>query len=623
MPEYEPMKSYVIKILFSLGFIFTLCPLWSQNPQLAIHYYNRGEYEKAASILEELVDKDPNQSMFFEKLVDCYNQLRDYDRSVTLIQKRIEQEPNDLVNNFLLGNIYELKGDTASAEKAYRSVVRKVKNQPGMANKLAQSFQERGKFEWALETYKQVIDIEGSGANYLFPMASLHYRLGQYEEMIDRYLTALILRPQSSSFILNYFQRYLPEDYLEVLESKVIALLQKSNAEGLNEVLAWTYIQKNDFAMAYRQLRAIDKRQNENGHRLFKLGKEAIQADQFKDADRIFEYIIENKAPTTPFFFSSYQLLLQSKIAQYHRKTLDTPEIEKITQTLSHLTDSLGLNRFSGPLLKDIAEAQAFVLHDYPAAIITLEKIIPIKGLDKELVSEAKILLADIYLSMGDRWEATLLYSQVDKSEKESEIGQKARFRNAKLSYYMGDFAWAQKQFDFLKVATSRLIANDAIDMSVFIIDNMGLDTTDQHLKTYARADFLVFQNLNEQALSVLDSLRHSLDLSHTLQDDILYLEAKIYENTFDYAAALEKYEAIFTLYSDDIWADNALYQWAYLQDYKLDGAFKAMEKYETLFLDYSNSTFAVTARKRYRTLKALFEKGEMPTNEVEEPTIP
>ena len=42
----------------------------------------------------------------------------------------------------------------------------------------------------------------------------------------------------------------------------------------------------------------------------------------------------------------------------------------------------------------------------------------------------------------------------------------------------MGDFEWAQAQFSILKASTSKLIANDALDLSVFIMDNLGLDTT-------------------------------------------------------------------------------------------------------------------------------------------------
>jgi hypothetical protein len=52
----------------------------------------------------------------------------------------------------------------------------------------------------------------------------------------------------------------------------------------------------------------------------------------------------------------------------------------------------------------------------------------------------------------------------VDKEEKESPLGEEARFRNAKLSYYKGDFDWAQEQLKVLKASTSELISNDAIE---------------------------------------------------------------------------------------------------------------------------------------------------------------
>jgi hypothetical protein len=65
----------------------------------------------------------------------------------------------------------------------------------------------------------------------------------------------------------------------------------------------------------------------------------------------------------------------------------------------------------------------------------------------------------------------------VDKAFKEETTGQEARFKNARLSYYNGDFQWSQAQFDVLKASTSKLISNDALDLSVFIMDNLNLDT--------------------------------------------------------------------------------------------------------------------------------------------------
>src|SRR5690625_3104592 len=337
--------------------------------------------------------------------------------------------------------------------------------------------------------------------------------------------------------------------------------------------------------MAYRQLKSIDKRKQENGHRVFRLGENALLADQYQDAIRILDYIIREKGRESPYYYKSHELTLQAKRAHINleneQNRLD--QISDLVDEYLYLADSLGYNRFTAPLIKDLAEIQAFELHDYPASVKTLEELVKINNLNPNFLSESKILLADIYLSTGDRWEATLLYSQVDKAHKEDEIGQMARFKNAKLSYYMGDFQWAQKQFDILRVATSRLIANDAIDMNVFIIDNMGLDTTDQHLKEYAAADFHYFKNEKEQAIEKLENLRNKLSEDHSLQDDIMYLEAKIHADNQDYDTALEKYQQIIDFYPDGIWADNALFEMGNIYLNKLLQPQKAMEAFEKL----------------------------------------
>ncbi len=125
-------------------------------------------------------------------------------------------------------------------------------------------------------------------------------------------------------------------------------------------------------------------------------------------------------------------------------------------------------------------------------------KITP--GLDRNVQARVKINLGDCYLMNGDIWESTLLYSQVDKDFKEEPIGQEARFKNARLSYFNGDFQWAQAQFDVLKASTSKLIANDALDLSVFIMDNLNLDTTAAAISLYSGAELLVFQNRFDEA---------------------------------------------------------------------------------------------------------------------------
>ncbi len=251
----------------------------------------------------------------------------------------------------------------------------------------------------------------------------------------------------------------------------------------------------------------------------------------------------------------------------------------------------------------EYAELEAFFLNDLDKAIALLDDMIQYPNVDKRIQAEGKLDLADFYLMKGEVWEATLLYSQVDKDFKESVLGHEARFRNARLSYFAGDFQWAQAQFEVLKASTSKLIANDALDLSVFIMDNLGLDTTEQAMQWYADAELLVFQNRFGEAFAKMDTLLAAFP-EHKLQDDVWYLKAAVYQKKREWEQAAAMLQRILEEYPDDIRADNALYELAELYENQLSDIEKAKALYERLFIEYSGSTFAVEARKRYRRLR-------------------
>ena len=242
-------------------------------------------------------------------------------------------------------------------------------------------------------------------------------------------------------------------------------------------------------------------------------------------------------------------------------------------------------------------------INDLDSATALLVEMIEFPGIQNQLQAEAKIALGDYYLMQGERWEATLLYSQVDKDYQDDVLGQTARFKNAKLSYYMGDFEWAQAQFSILKASTSKLIANDALDLSVFILDNLGLDSTALPMYMFANADLLAFQNQFDRAFSVLDSILLMYP-NHSLDDDVLYTKAKIYLKRHNLQQAAATFEIIATNYPESIRVDNSLFELAALNELYLNNKPKASELYKRIFMDYSNSTFAVEARKHYQRLQ-------------------
>ena len=323
-----------------------------------------------------------------------------------------------------------------------------------------------------------------------------------------------------------------------------------------------------------------------------------------KTAIAAYEYIVSNKGENGTLYLESKRRALSAKremiVAGFQYSKEDLQALVSEYETfLQEYENQVG----TAYIALELAKLEAFYLNNLEKAIAVLNEVVNFPGIDPNTQADVKLNLADFYLMADEIWEATLLYSQVDKSFKEDIQGHEARFRNAKLSYYSGEFQWAQSQFEVLKSSTSRLIANDALDLSIFIMDNLALDTSSAALNLYSEADLLVFQNKFDDAFLKLDTLLNIFP-DHSLLDDVLYLKAQIYKKQRKYQEASVILQRIIDEYPEEIRADNSIFELAEIYENNLNDVEKAKALYETLFVDYSNSTFAVEARKRYRILR-------------------
>ena len=219
------------------------------------------------------------------------------------------------------------------------------------------------------------------------------------------------------------------------------------------------------------------------------------------------------------------------------------------------------------------------------------------------LLHTIKIELGDVYVFLGNVWDASLLFSQVELDFKEDPLGHSAKFRNARISYYTGDFNWAQAQLDVLKASTSKLISNDAIDLSLLITDNFNMDTLTTAMEMFARADLLSYQNKYDASMVTLDSIVTEFPM-HSLTDEILMLKGNMYYRQGKFTEAREQFQKVVDLHFMDITADDALFKLAEMSQFLDNDTAKAMELYEKLITDFPGSLFVVEARKRFRELR-------------------
>lgn len=591
---------------FTFLLMFSALSSFAQtNAKLAQEYYKNGEFEKAATMYEKLVSEQGGSSHYFTKYLNCLIELEDYNTAEQALNKRIKAEPKNSEWYLEYGNLLEAQFKSEEAGTQYRKAISLLQPSQRKIDQLARKFAAIPNYDLAVETYKKGNKILENPYKFSYQIADIYRRQGEVGKMITNYLNSLEATPSRMNIIQTYLQRYLAEEDFSKLKAELYERIQeKPDVNVYPELLTWLFVLKKDFKNALRQVKAMDKRLDENGGRVFKLAANAKQEKDYEAAILAYNYILEEKGKTGTYYLESKREALSCKRLKITDGFTYTQEnLAGLEQDYLSFLEEFGHNKTTAAIVRELSQLYALYMNDLDKAIPLLEELINYPGVDRFTQARGKLDLGDFYLMKDEIWESTLLYSQVDKAFKDDIMGEEARYRNAKLSYFAGDFEWAQAQLSVLKAATSELISNDAIDLSVFIMDHYSLDTTAVPMKMYAKAELLSFQNKFDQSFVMLDSIK-MIYPEHGLLDDIYYAKSRIFQKKREYVKAADMLQRIIDNHAEEIRADNALYELGELYETHLDDKEKAKALYQKILMEHSGSTFAVEARKRFRALR-------------------
>lgn len=592
------------KILFL--FIFITCQIFvfAQDERLAQQYFNNGEFEKSAELYDKLYKQNAN-SHYFNQLYASLLNINKYEEAEKIIKKRIKDFPREVDLYVRYGTLFEKQNLMPKAEEQYKKAIENLTNNGSLIHQLANDFLGAAKYDYAIQAYQKGTKLVKIDNYFAYEIANIYRLKGDTQDMIDQYLYSIAEIPERLPNVQALLQRYLNPSDFDLLQKLLYERIQKDeNNTNYVELLVWVFTQKKDYAAAFKQVKALDRRLKENGSRIYKLAQEAYMENEYDAAIEAFSYIVQEKGNTCPYYVEAKGSLLDCKRTRITTGFKYTKEdLKSLEQDYESFLSEFGKNRNSIEIIKELAYLEAYYMHDLNKAISLLNEAINMPNLPPVKLSELKLDLGDYYLMSGDMWESTLLYSQVDKAMKDEPIAELARYKNAKLSYYKGDFEWAQAQLEILKGATSELISNDAIDVNVFIMENLNLDTSTTAMSKFAQADLLRFQNKFEESILLMDSIVVQFP-KHELEDNVYYAKGQIYLQKRDIPQALSFFEKLVKEKKESILVDNALFIMAETYEHQLKDPKKAMELYQQIIVDHSSSTFVIEARKRYRRLR-------------------
>lgn len=584
------------KLVLHFALFFSLV-CFSQNEQLAQYYFDKGDFEKAKISFEELLKSSPQNPQYFQKTIECYQQLQQFEIAEKAIQSRLEKykQANLLIE---LGYNFQLQKNEIAAKKFYEEAIDKIKKNPNEVYNISNTFERKVLLDYALKSYQTAVQLVPT-FNFNYQIALLYGQLGKMDMMIATFLDEAFANPQNSIQIQTQLARFITDDgdanFNETLRKELILRTQKSQDIFWNQYLSWFYIQQKEYSKAFIQEKAIYKRNPESLDGFVNLGDLAIEEGDNDIAKEIFEFILEN-TKDIDLIIQSQSYLMKMKIEKASEK-----DFAAINSELTNLLKEYQISPLTLSLQLIQAHFEAFNLRKTEEGKDIIKKALELQ-LNEYEVAKVKMELADILLLEEKYNQALLYYSQIEENLKNDVVAHEASLKAAKTSYFQGDFVWALKQFKELKSASTQLIANDALEYFLLINDNTVADSTQTALKQFAKGDFLLYQNRNQEAIAQFQAILKSFK-GQDIEAITLLRLGEIYENRGETALALSQYQSIIAQHSDGIYIDEALFFSAEIYN-KLQQTELAKPLYEKIIFNHQDSIYFIEARKKYRQLR-------------------
>ena len=609
---------YLFIVLFS---IVSVSSFFSQvstiDFQLAKKYYLDSDYEKAALYYEKIFKESEHRLKIYENYKSTFIELNNFKEAEKLIKTLIKENPNKLKFLVDLGVIYGLVDRSDKKNQVFDKAIEQIIKETSYDNAfdLGLAFEKIGNLEKALEVY-----LNFESKNLLNPfafhskIALIYNKTGQTNKMINTFFEMLDFNNKFLQNVQNGlvnsidFQNNLKEK--EILRQSIIEKIQANPQKIVYiELLAWFYMLNNDYENAYTQIKALDKKLNKNGSKLLELGNTALNNQDFKVAIKCFDDVVLKSNSLEYKFEAKNKKLFALKSKILFGNQIIQEELEELKANylliLSQLNNSKNVYNNSirkYNLLLDLSEIEAFYLGDISSAKQHLNNAILIPRLKEKQKGNAKLKLANILVLEDNIWEASLMYLQIEKQFKDDQLGHLAKFKNAQVYYFSGEYDWCQAQLKVLKASTSKLIANDALELSVLISDNYNMDTSEVAMKLFSYADMLTFQQQFSKANILYDSILKNFK-NHSLNDEIIFRKAKINLKQHNYQKAVEHFKLLIDNYPNSILLDNALFLIASIYEEKIKDFDQAKKYFKTILFDHKGSLYAAESRKRFRKL--------------------
>lgn len=601
------MRNLIITILLSVFISVDCFSQFNNDYQKAFQLYRENKFEEAAPYFKRLINKG-NMSYYFNLYIDCLIKTKQYKKGVKEIKRAMKSDKNNRLSYMVeLGHITRYTESNESAIKIFDDVIINIQKTTWNISQISNSFINKREYQYAAKVFLKHRELMGDENLYAYDLSNIYLYQRNHKQMMDELLKYVLQKGMGTySTAISTIRRSLRNEdrgvIMPMIEQKIITVKQSNpNKVVLDKLLMWYYIETNNFEDAYLYANAVFKRTLDT-NTLFSFASEAIQNNQLDVAEKSYNSVLNYSDKDNKVERVKFSAELKLLYVQFRKIDADYEFGDEYIDSFIDRSDKIvmqrGINNLTLPLFLNSCHVKAFVQgsSDEPLKLL---KLALKKRLARSAIAKIKMKLADILIAGDKLWEAIIYLSQVIDENGNSEIAYKARYKKAELSFYKLDFEWTLAQLNILKASTDKYIANDAMNLAMFISDNIE---DSENLERVAKAKFLMDKGEDSVAVSMLDSV--IVNATSPLLDNVGMIKAEHLIKKNQSREAETELLKIIKNKENNFISDKALFLLAQIYETKMERTSEAQKLYKTLLTEYKSSVYIDKARERYRGME-------------------
>lgn len=590
--------------------------------QIANRLMQQQRYEDALPILQLTNREQPQVFLFFDKLIECHIQLKQYDEALSQVEKAISSRQNVSLSRVLEAELYHFKGDTTRAFDIWEQNLNQYPTQLQIYLNTATSMVERRAYSKAIDVYMKGRSVFNNDQLFMSEVPNTYMQAGKYEEAIAEWLTLIKVNPQQTSALQRLLLRYndplLYDITILELEDQLNEMAIENPAySSFYEFQIWLLLENKLFRRAFSTAREFENRTSNFNFSLFNVGRKLTDNKEFELAIDAFDFYIQNSTGEIKWRAMEQKADVQTRWAKYFDDyNLDLEgKKEDLFSNAGLILDTIIDETVTYSRLDKIFLKKAELSLDF---VYNLEEA---KEATKRLKSipqmydtpEANYLDGRIHLSQEEYTLARISFTRSNKKADIGELAEKTRYFLALTDFYAGDFEFAKIQLKTLGRQNTSYYANDALELRLWVQEGLSADTTGSYLTQFANANYLLSVGRIEDAKNSLYEIIDNTSTSPFKDDSFVLLAGIGDATTFDYIQNISTFlvnSPALSLKERLLWerakaADEA-YNISNSTEQELTFEVdlqKVLDNYGAIILEYPQGFYAPFARKRLAEL--------------------